>query len=152
MTNCFTNIAALKAHMHEKNVGSVRVSFENCPDYAGMALEIAILFNIKKEKYELDLQWIALGLDLFGENLLENYLYQFDDLEQLLAYLKQKYQMEVSDIPVKHLFDGSRFPNPIKNEAEAPIFKAAWERFQHDFKQGLFLEKNLKLSYSTQDL
>ncbi len=33
-----------------------------------------------------------------------------------------------------------------------PAFEAAWQRFQQDFKAGIFLDPSLKLVYASNDL
>ncbi|MCB0311784.1 MAG: hypothetical protein KDH84_00715, partial [Calditrichaeota bacterium] len=71
---------------------------------------------------------------------------------KLLAYLREKYAIEVSDIPIQYRIDQSQYPNPIKDEAQKTLFEAAWQRFQADFKRGIFLDTSLKLAYSTQNL
>lgn len=151
MTNqpvTFANLKALNNHIQNKKVGVLTVAITPLADYEGIFLNMGIIFDIQKSKYELDLEWIAYGLDLFGENLLENYLYQFKNLEKLVDYLLIKYDIKVTDIPINHRFDDDKYPNPIKNKAQIPIFEAAWQRFQKDFKQQLFLDKSLVLIYS----
>jgi hypothetical protein len=152
MSTTFVNFAALQTHFQTKQKGFLRLGQTNMTAYAGMVFDRSIIFDIPKKKYELDLQWISFGLDLFGENLLENYLYRFENLELLVEYLDKKYQIKVTDIPTNYQFDDNNFPNPVKNKAEKPIFEAAWERFQQDFKRGLFLDEELELIYSTNDL
>ncbi|MEZ4774219.1 MAG: hypothetical protein R3D00_13630 [Bacteroidia bacterium] len=149
--NHFTDLVALKTHIHTVGKGSLMVAYRNMDDYDGMVLGIAIIFDAPKGKYELDLQWISFGLDLYGENLLENYLYQFDSLENLLDYLHTKYAMAITDIPVKYNIDPDAYPNPFKDEAKNPLFEAAWQRFQQDFKAGDFLDRSLNLVYSSDD-
>jgi hypothetical protein len=138
MSTNFTNFAELQTYFECKQKGFLTIAQTNMTAYAGMVFDVRIIFDIKKEKYDLDLQWISFSLDLFGENLLENYLYRFE-----------KYKIKITDIPTSYQFDDDNFPNPVKNEVEKPIFEAAWERFQHDFKKGFFLDKGLKLVYAT---
>jgi hypothetical protein len=149
MSTTFTNFNELQTHIQTQKKGFLTINQTNVTAYAGMVLDMTIIFEVEKEKYDLDLQWISFGLDLFGENLLENYLYRFENLELLVNYLDKKYKIKVMDIPTNYKFDDSKFPNPIKNEAEKPIFEAAWERFQQDFKKGIFLDVELELVYST---
>ena len=75
----FKDLNELKNFFLTKGKGSLTVYRENMPDYPGMVFELGIIFDggkvnnegkendEGKEKYELDLQWIAYGLDLFGE-------------------------------------------------------------------------------------
>lgn len=114
-----------------------------------MVLVILIRFDTGQAKYELDLQWECLGLDLYGDTLQESYMYQFESLEKLLEYLLAKYTIKVTDIPIKYSFDGSLFPNPIYYKEQRPDFEAAWQRFQDDFKKGAFLDPSLKLVYNS---
>ena len=151
MQSHFTDFEALNTYIQNKATGHILVAYRNCENYDGMVLGIGITFDTRKPQYELDLQWISFGLDLYGENLLENYLYQFESLEKLLTYLQGKYAIEVTDIPMRYQIDQSQYPNPIKDAAKKPAFETAWKRFQHDFKSGTFLDTSLKLVYSTHD-
>lgn len=110
---------------------------------------IGIAFDFKKAKYELNLEWISFGLDFYGDTLQEGYLYKFDTLELLIQYLQAMYQIALTDIPVEFNFDMSQFPNPIKDATQKPVFEAAWQQFQKDFKAGLFLDRSLHLVHST---
>lgn len=152
MSTTFKTFAELEAYFKKKEKGFLTIGQTNMRTYAGMVFDMAIIFDIKKEKYDLDLQWISFGLDLYGENLLENYLYRFKNLALLVQYLDNQYDIKVTDIPTNYQFDDDNFPNPIKNEAEKPIFEAAWLRFQEDFKNGFFLDDSLELIYSSQNL
>lgn len=145
----FQNFEELNNFIQTKEDGNILIEYYNMSDYAGMVVGIGIIFNHKKGKYELDIEWISFGLDLFGENLLENYLYKFNTLHELLAYLHAKYDILVTDIPKKYKTDESLFPNPIKDADQKPLFEAAWEAFQRDFKKGLFLDESLELVFSS---
>ena len=145
----FPSLPALKAHLNEKEKGAMTICNLPLAEYPGIFLNLGIIFNLPKGKYELDLMWIAYGLDLFGENLVENYLYAFESIDLLLAYLEEKYGLKVTDIPIKYMFDDATIPNPIKNEAEKPVFEEAWERFERDFATKKFLDSSLKLVYDT---
>lgn len=147
----FPDHKALSDYMQQKEKGSLLVSYSNCIDYKGMVLGIMVFFDVPKGKYELDLQWISFGLDLYGDTLLECYLYEFEQLETLLDYLFSKYKIAVTDIPQDYHIDSSKFPDPIKNQTEKALFEAAWQQFQVDFKNGNFLEPSLRLVYSSQD-
>ena len=155
MTNLsptFTDFETLKKHIENQKKGFLSLPFQNCTEYAGMVFDMGIIFDTHKNSYQLDLQWISFGLDLFGENLLENYLYEFESLEKLLTYLLEKYNIHVHNIPINYKFNPDLYPNPLKNEIEKPLFETAWKQFQLDFKKGIFLDTSLKLVYSTQDL
>ena len=149
-TKTFQHLSQLQELIQEKRIGHILLGYRNLPDYAGMVLGIGIIFNSEKARYELDLQWISFGLDLFGENLLENYLYRFPSLEELLAYLEATYQIAVTDIPLSYQIDQDLFPNPIKDSAQKPLYEAAWQQFQADFSGGMFREEALQLVFSSQ--
>ncbi len=121
------------------------IGYRHCNGYPGMALALMIVFDTAKDKYLLDLQWMSLGLDLYGDTLQETYVYRFKNLVQLTGYLSEKYQVEVTDIPVKYRFDTKSFPNPIYNRDQEDEFKEAWERFLNDFRNGMFLDSTAKL-------
>ena len=114
-----------------------------------MVLGIMIVFDTRQARYELDLQWASFGLDLYGDTLQESYVYRFESLEKLLAYLEATYAIKVTDIPLKYTIDQSQFPSPLKEEEKRPLYEAAWERFQGDFRRGDFLDLSLKLVFST---
>lgn len=145
----FSNLESLKSFIHHQKKGFILVSYESLETYKGMVLGITLLFDTSKNDYQLDLQWISFGLDLFGENLLENYVYQFDSLEILLNYLALTYKIKVEHIPIQYKIDEHNFPNPIKNSTEKPEFEKAWNQFQDDFKNGIFLDSSLQLVYSS---
>jgi len=145
----FSNLESLQSFINHQKKGFILVSYQNLDDYKGMVLGITILFDISKNEYQLDLQWICFGLDLFGENLMENYLYQFESLENLLMYLANHYKIQVEHIPKQYKIDEQNFPNPIKNSAEKSQFEISWNQFQEDFKRGIFLDQSLNLIYSS---
>lgn len=145
----FTDFEALNIFLEHKQMGGLLITYRHCEGYEGMALAIMINFDIRQAKYELDLQWMSLGLDLYGDTLQESYVYRFESLEKLTDYLQTAYSINVTDIPVKYQFDSSQFPDPIKDKAKKPIFEEAWQRFQKDFKTGHFLDTSLKLVYYT---
>lgn len=148
----FKDLGELNEFIQEKKAGSILIGYQNMPEYAGMVLGIGIIFDIDKLKYELDLEWISFGLDLFGENLLENHLYEFNGLEELLSYLASHYHILLTDIPVNYRIDQSRFPNPIKDSDQKEVFESAWQKFQDDFKKGVFLDDSLKLVFSSSSI
>lgn len=151
MQSYFDNFEGLNSYIQNNVKGSILVSYRNCADYEGMVLGIMIVFDGREPKYELDLQWMSMGLDLYGDTLQESYVYQFVSLEALLEYLLLKYHINISDIPLKYQFDLSQFPNPIKDEAKKPLFEAAWQKFLVDFENGAFLDPSLKLVYDSLD-
>ncbi|WP_316786961.1 GNAT family N-acetyltransferase [Pedobacter frigiditerrae] len=146
---CYTDFNQLNSFIEDKKSGSILIDYRLLPDYEGMVLNIGIIFDTTKEKYELDLQWISFGLDLFGENLLMGYSYQFKDLKSLLSYLSVRYGIEVTDIPIKYKIDSEKFPNPFKDEDRKPIFEESWTRFKKDFAAKKFLDPRLLLVYTT---
>jgi hypothetical protein len=149
LKNNFSDIAEIKEHIIEKGKGSLTVAYNNLPEYPGIALNIGIIFDAEKKSYQLDLQWISLGLDLYGDNLVENYLYEFGSLEKLLNYLEKKYSVKLQQISKSYKFDDSKYPNPLKDKAKKPIFEKGWEKLQEDFKKGKFLDPELDLVYSS---
>jgi hypothetical protein len=149
MNKNFTDFNALLAFIQDKGRGGIPITYRLLPKYAGMALYIGIAFDFKKANYELNLEWISFGLDFYGDTLQEGYLYKFETLEQLIPYLHTTYQIAITDIPIKFEFDTSLFPNPIKDADQKPIFEVAWQQFQKDFKNGLFLDRSLSLVHST---
>jgi len=144
----YPDIEALKAYVQKEVKGFILVTHLNCKDYEGLVLCIMIRFDTLKASYQLDLQWECLGLDLFGDALWESYIYEFAELDKLLDYLLENYDIRVTDIPVKYKFDDSQFPNPIYYEHKKTEFEAAWKRFEEDFKKGSFLDPSLKLVFA----
>jgi len=69
-TGYFTNFEELFDFIQGKKVGNILIGYQNIAEYPGMVLGKSIIFDIEKQKYELDLEWISFGLDLYGENLL----------------------------------------------------------------------------------
>lgn len=151
MEDHFANLVELESYMNANERGGIMIEYRNVEGYAGMVLGICIYFNLPKNKYELDLQWISFGLDLYGENLLENYTYAFPNIDKLLEYLLEKYNIDITDIPIEFKGNYKKFPNPIQNKAEIPLFEKDWQRFQEDFKAGQFLDVTLKLVYRSQN-
>ena len=149
MNTNFAGLNALAKHILDEETGHIMVDHRLLPGYEGMVLGIGIIFDIKKDNYELDLEWISFGLDLYGENLLEGYSYKFEALEILVAYLQSVYDINVTDIPIKYQVDAAKFPNPLKDEAQKPVFEEAWKRFRKDFKEKMLLDDSLQLVYTT---
>jgi len=147
--NNFTDPEAIQTYIQNKEKGGILITYRNCKEYEGMVLSIMIAFDTRDSKYQLDLQWMSLGLDFYGDTLQETYLYQFENLEKLLEYILAKYAIRVTDIPLSYSFDSSQFPNPIKDKGKKIIFEAAWQQFQSDFKMGAFLDTSLKLVYTS---
>ncbi|RZK58042.1 MAG: N-acetyltransferase [Pedobacter sp.] len=146
---CYADFNQLNAFVGDKKNGSVLIDYRLLPDYEAIVLNLGIIFDVAMEKYQLDLQWISFGLDLFGENLLLGYTYQFKDLKSLLTYLLTTYNVDVTDIPIKYKMDSEKFPNPIKDEEHKPVFEESWNRFKKDFATGKFLDPSLNLVYTT---
>ena len=145
----FSNLESIQTFINQQKKGFILVSYQNLDDYKGMVLGITLIYDTSKNEYQLDLQQISFGLDLFGENLVENYVYQFESLENLLDYLVNQYNIAVEQIPKQYKIDEQNFPNPIKNSAEKSQFEIAWNQFQEDFKRGVFLDQSLNLIYSS---
>lgn len=143
----FKSFEELNDFIQTKEKGHILIGYRNLQDYPGMVLGIGIIF--KQGQFELDLEWISFGLDLYGENLLENYLYQFDTLQALLTYIDSLYSISVTDIPLKYQIDQSLFPNPIKDADQKSLFESNWKKFQEDFSKGMFLDNSLTLIFSS---
>lgn len=136
-------------HINSKKKGELVVGYFDCNSYKGIALVIMIVFDTKKSTFDLDLQWMSLGLDLYGDTLQESYVYQFKTIQSLLKYLDSKYQIKTTDIPYEFKFNNDQFPNPISDTASKPVFEVAWREFQSDFKSGAFLDLSQKLVYNS---
>lgn len=149
--NSFPDSKALKSYTEEKGRGAIVVGHHNLENYPGMVRYLGLHFDVSKTEYDLDIEWISFGLDAFGENLLEGYLYRFGSLDELLAYLKNQYEIEVTDVSAYYQIETSQFPDPFKNADQKPLFEAAWERFQKDFASRLFLDEAMQLVHSTHD-
>jgi hypothetical protein len=150
INNNFSDMAEIKGFIAEKNKGCLVVDYINLPEYPGIALNISIIFDREKNSYRLDLQWISLGLDLYGDNLVENYLYEFGSLEKLLNYLEKKYSVKLPQISKAFKFDNNKYPNPIKDKGKKALFEKGWKKLQEDFKKGKFLDSSLELVYSSE--
>lgn len=143
----FSDPEAVNAHVLEKE--SILVAHRNCHDYPGMVQVIVIRWDKRTTTYQLDLQWECQGLDFYGDTLMKTYLYEFESFKNLMEYLVAKYDIKATDVPIKHQFDPTPYPNYLKDEAKRPEFETAWKQFQQDFKSGTFLDPSLKLIYSS---
>lgn len=137
--------------LKEKGQSRHLVGHRNCDDYPGMVLAILISFEPKFSAFELDLEWSCYGLDFYGDTLQEYYLYRFESMHSLLSYLKNKYKISITDIPIQHKIDLTQFPSPITHGNQKSEFEAVWERFQDDFRADKMLEDALKLVGSSLD-
>ena len=147
----FSDFEGLNDYIQNEAKGFMLVAHRNCRDYPGMVLCIMIRFDTIQAKYQLDLEWMSLGLDFYGDTLQESYSYQFKSLEMLLEYLRLEYNINVTDIPVKYQFDSTQFPDPVKAGSKKPVFEIAWRRFREDFKKDVFLDRSLELVHSSLD-
>ncbi len=145
----FKDLEALEAHIESTQKGSLLITYRNLPDYAGMVLGIGIIFDVPAKKYQLDLEWISFGLDLYAENLLVGYLYQFDSLKNLAGYLQVTFQIAITEIPVKYKIDSELFPNPFKDAGREKEFEDCWQRFVGDFNTGMYVDHSLELVYTS---
>lgn len=145
ITSYFSSFDALDSYTKEKKKGELILTYRNSENYEGMVLAIMIIFDTDKSQYRLDLQWMSLGLDFYGDTLQESYVYQFNNLAEMMAYILATYQIHVTTIPIKYQFDYTKHPSPIIDEDKKSLYKKAWEQFQQDFKAGLFLDKSLML-------
>lgn len=145
----FSSLQALKQHLQERQKGSLLIAYKNCPDYEGMVLSFMLVYDVVKSKYQLDVQWMCLGLDLYGDTLQESYVYHFNSLENFIHHLALAYQIGINDIPISYQFNHALFPNPLKNENKKLLYQKNWERFQADFNQDKFLDKTLEVVYSS---
>ena len=149
MQSTFSDFQALTTYIQKEEKGAILIVYQNCPDYEGMVLGIMLVFDTLKAQYRLDLQWMSFGLDPYGDTLQESYVYQFENLEILLDYLKEGYGIEVTDIPLKYKFDPSRYPDPINDGAKRLRFEQSWQKFQIDFRNGVFLDPSLDMVFSS---
>ncbi len=144
---CFTDLPALLTFVSDRKKGALLITYRHCPGYQGMMQSVMLVFDSVKGTYDLDLQWSAFGLDLYGDTLQESYVYRFQSLEQLTAYLQQKYDIPVSGIPYHYKINPDDFPNPIKDHDKKLIFEEGWQKFEHDYRNGVFLDESLQLIY-----
>lgn len=147
----FQQEPALVDFLTEKGKSRHLVGHRNCDDYPGMVLVIFISFEPEASAFELDLEWSCFGLDFYGDTLQESYLYRFESMQSLLSYLKNKYKISITGIPILYQIDQAQFPNPITHASQKPEFEAGWKRFQHDFRAGKKLDDTLKLVCSSLD-
>ncbi|MBX7224781.1 MAG: hypothetical protein K1X55_01995 [Chitinophagales bacterium] len=149
MDTFFVSCEDLKEFFNIKKKGNLVVSVVNLPQYLGMVLHIGIQFDDDTKKYLLCLEWISYGLDFYGDTIQEGYIYEMKDVDHLLTYLWRHYHISVNEIPKAFKFDAEKHPKYYENEEERHLFSAAWEKFSRDFANGYFLDKNLKLVYSS---
>lgn len=150
MIQTYDNAEAIEAYIKEQQQGAIMIGYELMPGYPGMAFSKAILFNLPLGRLNLDLQWISFGLDPYGENLLENYTYNFNDTHALLQYLQNRYGILPADIPVKYTFNDEGLPSYFKEKEKQPLYREGWEQFKLDFHNGNFLDPTQELVFSTQ--
>lgn len=149
MNTYFGSLEEFLAFAEEKQEGHMVIGYFHLPEYAGMVLYLGIHYHIAKKEFVLDLEWMSLGLDFYGDTLQESYRYQFDSLRDMLAYMEHKHQVKITDIAHKFEFDYKQYPNPITHEDQKEAFQEAWERFSNNFKSGMFLDSTQKLIYSS---
>ena len=134
----FPDLETFNDYVQGESKGFKLVTHLNCKDYPGMVLCITIHFDTTKPTYGLGLEWMSLGLDLYGDILQESYMYQFENMEKLLEYLLAKYAIKVTDIPIKYSFDGSQFPNPIYHTEKSQPLKLGGSGFNRILKPVFF--------------
>jgi hypothetical protein len=132
----FKSIGELDMHLQRVRGGFLQIAHRKLDDYPGMVLSILIRWDKKTGHYQLDLEWMCLGLDLYGDTLQESHVYAFASLADLLEQLKTKFDLDLTDLPLTYHFDENAFPNPIKNSQDKLVFQEAWNRFQEDFRNG----------------
>lgn len=145
----FSNLSVFKQHIITTKIGALSIRHQNLENYNGVVFYIGIHFDYPKEEYQLNLEWICFGLDLFGDNLVESCVYQFQNIENLLNYIDKKYQIKITDISTNYKINESLFPNPIKNKDQKNTYEKEWKRFQNDFKKGIFLDTSQNLIYNS---
>lgn len=145
----YQNFKELSAAFQQKVKDFVVVGYYNMPDYAGMVKYVGISYHTEKNQYDLNLEWMSLGLDFYGDTLQESCTYRFDDLKKLTDYMAEKHFIQITDIPIKYKSVLGEHPNPLTHEKEKPLFEKDWQRFQKDFKDGLFLDRSLLLIHSS---
>lgn len=143
----FVDFKEFNAHLKEKASGTFVIAHRNVADYAGMVLCLFIRFDCSKSIYDLNLEWMCLGLDFYGDTLVESYEYRFEDLRKLLAYIEQHYGIHVTHLERKHEFKHEDFPNRLRNEELRPLYHENWERFQRDYELGKFLDRSMHVVY-----
>lgn len=141
----FKDFDALDVYLVKEQQGALAIDDRPLEGYAGMGLRILLRFDLPAHTYHLDLEWASFGLDVYVDTLVENYVYAFDTLKELTDYLHAKYQVSVDRIPIHHTIPEGLFPNPIYNGDQKDIFTGAWNRFEQEFRTGIFLDKNLRL-------
>ena len=148
MSTHFQNLSTLSTTLKTEKHHLV-ITYLNMPEYDGMALYLGLHYIPKTEKFQLHLEYMCLGLDVYGDTLQESYIYEFNDLQAVLTYLEKKYTIKLTDIPIKFDFDSDKFPSPIYHGHLADIFREAWERFLVDFRNNKFLDSELSLIYNS---
>lgn len=145
------DLESLKTYLQDKKKTSIMIGYRHCEGYPGMVLGLMIVLDQKEGSYDLDLQWMSFGLDVYGDTLQESYVYRFDDLGQLMAYLQSTYGIQISDIRIPFHVDQAQFPSPLTHADQKAVFESAWERFQIDFRNGEFLDPDLNLVYNSEN-
>lgn len=148
MINTFNSLEELNFALTQK---PVLVFYQNLHGYPGMVLALSIYFKQKENYYGIDLRWQCLGLDLYGDSLEESYEYAFENIEALLTYLEEEYQITLDKIPLNYSFDNALFPSPLKEEQNKEKYETAWKNFQQNFNRGKFLDLKQKLVYSSKE-
>lgn len=144
----FADQLDLVNHLQQAGNGHLVIGYYTMPEYPGMARYMGFRFDFRKNHFELNLEWTALGLDPYGDTLQESYVYGFSNPEQLLDYLSENFGIRVSDIPRKYSFDQNFIPL-AQSEEQRLLYDSAWNRFREDFRQKLFLDTRLPLLYSS---
>ncbi len=145
----FKNKEEIHSHINNKKKGYMMIIYENVKDYEGMVFELGVIYDIHKNLYQLDLKWMCMALDFYSDTLVENYLYEFDDINAIIDYIDVNYNVLINHIPIQFEIDENLFPSPLKDKEKRPIFEANWQRFQQEFKSNKYLDTNLKLIYSS---
>ena len=149
MITGFTDTAGFVEYIHSQQTGSIVITHQNMPGYPGMVLYIGFAFDVPASNYTLNLEYMSLGLDLYGDTLQENHIYKFPDVAAVAVFLDQAHHISVADICVPYSFDPEQFPNPLTNEKEKPAFEAGWKKFREDYRKGIFAGKSQELIYQS---
>ncbi|MCB0738544.1 MAG: hypothetical protein KDC92_13590 [Bacteroidetes bacterium] len=145
----FTTLKQLEQRFKTQKGTTQLVGYFPVEKYQSMFLAIMLNCDFEKQQYLLDLEWMCLGLDAYGDTLQESYVYQFESFDALLAYLASTYKIQVTDIPIKYNSANANHPNPWSNMAQKAEFEKEWEQFQQEFTAGKYLDKGQKVTYTS---
>lgn len=112
------------------------LSMHELEGYAGMVTTLLLNWDEAFSKFDLVVEWQCLGLDYYGDTLMERVQLPFPSLESVLEFLERHYGISVTDIPIEFTSAELRFPNPVDDTDRKEEFQENWERFLEDFMSG----------------